>query len=192
MEKIIELDQELFLYLNNLGTETWDWFWLFITHKFAAIPLYAFLLYLLIKNYKWQAVVITLVLIAGLITCTDQLANLSKDYFARPRPCNEDFIAQGRFFMSHCGSNGFYSAHAASSMALALFLGSILKKWYKYALPGLVFWALVVGYSRIYLGKHYPGDVLAGIVVGIIFGWLFYKLQQFLVRKYAKPSTEKN
>ena len=51
MEELIQLDQELFLYLNNLGSETWDWFWVFITHKFASIPLYAFLLYLLYKNY---------------------------------------------------------------------------------------------------------------------------------------------
>lgn len=186
MQKLIELDHELFLYLNNLGTETWDWFWLFITHKFAAIPLYAFLLFLLIKQYKnWKAVGITLVLIAGLITCTDQLANVFKDYFARPRPCNEDFIAQGRFFMDRCGSNGFFSAHAASSMALAFYLGNILKKWYKYAFPGLVFWAVVVGYSRIYLGKHYPGDVLVGMIIGLLFGVVFYQLQQFLLRKYA-------
>ena len=84
MEELIQLDQELFLYLNNLGSETWDWFWVFITHKFASIPLYAFLLYLLYKNYGLKPTIVTLILVAGLITCTDQLANVFKDYFERP------------------------------------------------------------------------------------------------------------
>ncbi|WP_121667493.1 phosphatase PAP2 family protein [Mesonia aquimarina] len=184
MEELLQLDQDVFLYLNNLGTSTWDWFWVFITHKFAAIPLYAFLLFLLIKNYGWKAVIVTVVLIAGLITCTDQLANVFKDYFERPRPCKEDFMQQGRFLMDYCGSYGYFSAHAASSTALAIYLGSILKHWYKYALFGMFFWAMIVSYSRIYVGKHYPGDVLTGIIIGAFLGFVFYKLQQFLLKKY--------
>jgi undecaprenyl-diphosphatase len=189
MEELLQLDQDVFLYLNNLGSETWDWFWVFITHKFAAVPMYAFLLYLLYKNYGLKPTIITAVLVAGLITCTDQLANVSKDYFARPRPCNEDFIAQGRLLLSRCGSNGYFSAHAASSMALAIYLGNIMKKWYKYIFPLLLIWALVVGYSRIYVGKHYPGDVITGVLIGIFFGYLFYKVQQYFVNKYTSYSN---
>ncbi|MBW2962588.1 phosphatase PAP2 family protein [Mesonia aestuariivivens] len=185
MEELIQLDQELFLYLNNLGSSTWDWFWVFITHKFASIPLYAFLLYLLYKNYGLKPTLITVVLVAGLITCTDQLANVFKDYFQRPRPCKEAFISQGRMLLDYCGSYGYFSAHAASSMALAFYLGNILKQWYKYALVGLVFWAAVVGYSRIYVGKHYPGDVITGMLIGALLGWLFYKLQQYLLKRFS-------
>ncbi|SHI38550.1 undecaprenyl-diphosphatase [Mesonia phycicola] len=185
MNELLQLDQELFLYLNNLGSETWDWFWVFITHKLSSIPLYAFLLYLLYKNYGLKPTIFTVVLVAGLITCTDQLANVFKDYFMRPRPCKEAFIAEGRMLLDYCGSYGYFSAHAASSMALAFYLGNILKRWYKYALAGLIFWAAVVGYSRIYVGKHYPGDVLTGMLIGALLGFLFYKLQQWLVAKYA-------
>ncbi|WP_304036673.1 phosphatase PAP2 family protein [Mesonia mobilis] len=185
MEELIQLDQELFLYLNNLGSETWDWFWVFITHKFASIPLYAFLLYLLYKNYGLKPTIVTLILVAGLITCTDQLANVFKDYFERPRPCKEDFIVEGRMLLDYCGSYGYFSAHAASSMALAFYLGNILKHWYKYAFVSLIFWAAIVGYSRIYVGKHYPGDVITGIIIGALLGFGFYKLQQYLVKRFA-------
>jgi len=185
MEELIQLDQELFLYLNNLGSATWDWFWVFITHKFASIPLYAFLLYLLYKNYGLKPTIVTVVLVAGLITCTDQLANVFKDYFERPRPCKEDFIAEGRMLLDYCGSYGYFSAHAASSMALAFYLGNILKHWYKYAFVSLIFWAVIVGYSRIYVGKHYPGDVITGIIIGALLGFGFYKLQQYLVKRFA-------
>ncbi|MDR6300511.1 phosphatase PAP2 family protein [Mesonia maritima] len=185
MEELLKLDQELFLYLNNLGSETWDWFWVFITHKFAAIPLYAVLLYLLYKNYGWKPTLVTVVLVAGMITCTDQLANVFKDYFQRPRPCKEPFIEQGRLLLDYCGSYGYFSAHAASSTALAIYLGNILKRWYKYALVGMIFWAVIVSYSRIYVGKHYPGDVITGMIIGGIIGFVFYKLQQFILRKYV-------
>ncbi|MBB4119847.1 undecaprenyl-diphosphatase [Mesonia hippocampi] len=184
MEELLQLDQEVFLYLNNLGTKTWDWFWVFITHKFAAIPMYALLLYLLYKNLGVKPTLVTLVFITGLITCTDQLANVFKDYFERPRPCKEDFMAQGRFLMDYCGKYGYFSAHAASSTALAIFLGSILKKYYRYAFIGLLTWAMFVSYSRIYVGKHYPGDVLTGIFFGVLIGWLFYKLHTWVMHKY--------
>ncbi|MFD2698651.1 phosphatase PAP2 family protein [Mesonia sediminis] len=183
IEQLLQWDQELFLYLNNLGTPTWDWFWIFITHKFAAIPMYAYLLYLLYKNYNLKTLGITLVFIALLITATDQLANVFKDAFARPRPCKEDFMAQGRFLMDYCGKYGYFSAHAASSTALAIFLGNILKKWYKLAFPLLFIWAMLVSYSRIYVGKHYPGDVITGILIGSIIGFLFYKLHQISINK---------
>ena len=183
IEQLLQWDQELFLYLNNLGTPVWDWFWVFITHKFAAIPMYAYLLYLLYKNYNLKTLGITLVFIALLITATDQLANVFKDAFARPRPCKEDFMAQGRFLMDYCGKYGYFSAHAASSTALAIFLGNILKKWYKLAFPLLFIWAMLVSYSRIYVGKHYPGDVITGILIGSIIGFLFYKLHQISINK---------
>ncbi|TXK73536.1 phosphatase PAP2 family protein [Mesonia sp. HuA40] len=183
IEQLLQWDQELFLYLNNLGTPVWDWFWVFITHKFAAIPMYAYLLYLLYKNYNLKTLGITLVFIALLITATDQLANVFKDAFARPRPCKEDFMAQGRFLMDYCGKYGYFSAHAASSTALAIFLGNILKKWYKSAFPLLLIWAMLVSYSRIYVGKHYPGDVITGILIGSLIGFLFYKLHQISINK---------
>lgn len=184
MEELMQLDEELFIFLNNLGTTTWDGFWLFITDKLASIPLYAVLLYLLYKSYGLKPTLVILVLVAGMITCTDQLANVFKHGFQRPRPCQEDFIEQARYIAVRCGRYGYFSAHAASSTALAIFIGLLLKRFYKYIFGFMLIWALVVSYSRIYVGVHYPGDVLTGIVIGTLIGVIFYQLFKFINYKY--------
>lgn len=188
MDQLLQYDEALFLFLNNLGSETWDWFWLFMTGKFTQIPIYVIFLYLLYRNLGWKKTLVTMVCIAGMIACTDQTANLFKDYFKRLRPCNEDFMAQARLLVG-CGKYGFFSAHAASSFALALFLGNILKPYFKHFFTIILIWALLVSYSRIYVGVHYPGDTLMGMFMGTVIGLVFYKLQQWAVQKFA---PEKN
>lgn len=181
MEQILHWDHEAFIYLNQLGSKTWDWFWIFITNKFASFPLYAYLIYLLFKTWGWQNTVVILVLVAGLITCTDQLAETFKDSFQRPRPCHENF-ANARF-IADCGKYGFFSAHAASSFALAVYLGNILKRRFKYGMAGMIIWACIVSYSRIYVGVHYPTDVIVGVSIGSIIGFVFYNLYAFIARR---------
>lgn len=189
MEELIQLDHELFLYLNAWGNETWDGFWVFITNKWSSIPLYAVLLFFIFKNFGTKGTLITVVLIAGLITCTDQSANLFKNYFERLRPCRQEGVMEyARFVAHYCGKYGYFSAHAASSTALAIFIGLILKDIYPKMIWFMAFWAAFVSYSRIYVGVHYPGDVITGILIGIFFGWIFYKLQHYLVNKYTKVS----
>ncbi|PZD79529.1 phosphatase PAP2 family protein [Mesonia sp. K7] len=183
MEELLQLDQEAFLYLNNLGNTSWDGFWLFITNKFASIPLYAVLLFLLFRKLGWKATLVVMVLVALMITCTDQLANVFKHGFERPRPCREDFIAYGRYIAERCGRYGFFSAHAASSTALAVFLGLILKPYFRFAFILLTIWALVVSYSRIYVGVHYLGDVLVGMFFGTLIGLGYFILFQYIKKK---------
>lgn len=187
MEELIKLDHEVFLYLNNLGTETWDWFWIALSGKFTAIPLYLLLLFFIYKNFGTKGTIITLVLVAALITCTDQLANVFKNYFDRPRPCRQEGVMEhARMLADYCGRFGYFSAHAASSTALAIFIGLILKDFYKKMIYFMLFWAILVSYSRIYVGVHYPGDVITGILMGIFFGYVFYKIQHYLVNRYTK------
>lgn len=189
MEEILQLDQELFLFLNNLGSENWDWFFILISNKFAAAPLYAFLIYLVYRNFGWKGTLITVILVAGLITSTDQLANIFKDGFERLRPCREDFIAQARYLDDYCGKYGFFSAHAASTMGAAFYVGLILKPYYRIVFPVMILWAVLVGYSRIYIGVHYPGDVVVGMLFGALLGYGFYRLQAWLVKKIVHKST---
>ncbi|MEH6407498.1 MAG: phosphatase PAP2 family protein [Leeuwenhoekiella sp.] len=187
METLRELDKELFLFLNNLGTETWDPFWLIITGKWYSIPIYAVLLYLIFKEFGLKNTLITLVFVAALIACTDQLANLFKDGFQRSRPCGMKGVMEiARFIAVRCGKYGYFSAHAASSMGLAIFIGLLLKSRYYYLIFALLFWSALIGYSRIYVGVHYPGDVLTGMVFGALLGFLFYKLHVYVLKRVQK------
>lgn len=181
MEYLHQLDQDIFIYLNGLGSSTWDWLWLFITNKWSFIPLYALLIGLVYKGVGLHKTIITLILVALMICLTDQLASFSKAYFERLRPCC-DLTIEGRM-LKVSGYYGFFSGHAASSMALAIFVGLILRKFFRFALISLILWSLIVGYSRIYVGKHFPGDVLTGWLVGGFIGYLFYKIWQYLIRQ---------
>lgn len=178
LEELLKYDTELFLFLNNLGSESWDQFWLILTEKWSSIPLYLILLYLVHKNYGLRGTLVVIISAALMIAASDQLANLFKYGIQRPRPCRvEDLQASMRFVADGCGRFGYFSAHAASSMSAAVFLGLILKKQYSYLPFLLLLWAASLGYSRIYLGVHYPLDVFTGMFFGGILGVLFYRLQ---------------
>lgn len=191
MEQLVEIDQELFLFLNNLGNPFWDDFWNLVTDKFSSIPFYALLLYLLYRSLGLKKTLLTLLLVAGLITFTDQLANIFKQGFERLRPCRQEGVMEyARFVAVRCGRYGFFSAHAASSAGLTIFLGLILKKYWRGSLIVLSFWSLLVSYSRIYIGVHYPGDILTGWIFGILLGFLFYTLWRIILKRYfSNPET---
>jgi undecaprenyl-diphosphatase len=185
LEELLKYDTELFLFLNNLGNTSWDGFWRFVTEKWSSIPIYAILLYLIYKNYGWKGTLVIMVCVALMITATDQIANLFKYGFKRPRPCQVEALKDTmRYVADGCGRYGYFSAHAASSMAAAVFLGLSLQKWYKYLPFLLLAWAVITGYSRIYLGVHYPLDVVSGMAFGGLTGWLFYLLQKWGQKRF--------
>jgi len=187
MEELIQLDKDLFLYLNGLGTPVWDGFWLFMTAKFYQIPLYIVLLFFFYKYIGFRGTIITLLIVALLIAVSDQLSNLFKNVlFMRSRPCRAEGIQEyTRFIAQRCGRHGYFSAHAASSMALAFFTGLALQKKIKYIFPFMGIWSIIVSYSRIYVGVHYPADIITGIAIGIVLGLAAYKLYVPLVKKYG-------
>ncbi len=190
LDELLKYDTELFLFLNNLGNTSWDGFWRFVTEKWSSIPLYAFLLYLVFKHYGWKGTLIIIVCVALMITATDQIASLFKYGIKRPRPCKlEELQPLMRYVADGCGRFGYFSAHAASSMAAAVFLGLSLQKWYKYLPFILLLWAVITGYSRIYLGVHYPLDVISGMAFGGLTGWLFYLIQKWGQRKFKTQKT---
>lgn len=187
LEELLQLDKDFFLYLNGLGSPQWDNFFQFVSHKFSAIPLYLFLLILSFQKFGAKKTLLLLISVALLITVTDQLGNFFKYGIARLRPCHDPEVEPYmRLVKSYCGGKfGYFSAHASNSFALAVFFGSILKSEIKYLGFLLVIWAALVAYSRVYIGVHFPLDIITGAVIGSLFGWLFVKLFIFALRKFS-------
>ncbi|RTZ02855.1 phosphatase PAP2 family protein [Flavobacterium sp. RSP49] len=183
IEKIVSLDTQLFVYLNGLGSITYDGFWLFITSQFNWIPLFLLLLYFIYKKLGLQQTLYLLLFVALLVTITDQTTNLFKNGFQRLRPCNNPEINSFIRIVQVRNSFSFFSGHASNTMAVCVFLYFVLKKTTKY-MVFLFLWPLVFAYSRIYLGLHYPLDILSGYLCGVIFGTLMFKGYTIAQKKY--------
>lgn len=187
IEILNNLDTELFLYLNNLGTESFDRFWLIVTNKFSSIPIYLLALILVYRHHGIKGALIILVTVILMITTTDQLSNLFKDGLQRARPCKvEDFQGVMRMIAIRCGKYGFFSAHAATSVAISVFLSKLLRHNYNITPYLLLVWCVLVSYSRVYLGVHYPGDILFGSFIGIFVGIGYFKLLCYVYLKVMK------
>jgi len=183
MIKTIEAwDQELFKVLNGAHSAFGDFLMPWISDKYIWIPLYAFILYGMIKYspYPWWQIILAIVL---MITISDQLTSgFLKPNVARLRPCYEPALEGMVHLLKGCGGKfGFASSHASNSFAtafLALFLLKAKWPWVKW----LILWATLIAYSRIYLGVHYPGDVLTGAFIGwgsaFVISWLLRKVNQ--------------
>lgn len=187
IETLLQSDHELFLYLNGMGTPAWDFFWQFISNKLSAVPIYICLLLLAYQHYGLKKTVLLVVSVVLLITVTDQLSNFFKYGLSRLRPCHDpELMEVMRLVKSRCGGKfGYFSAHAANSFAVAVFFFHILKAQHKILGAILLIWAGLVAYSRIYIGVHFPLDVVTGALVGSFFGCLFLKLFIFAARKLA-------
>lgn len=173
-EKLLSLDTQFFIFLNSLGSESYDGFWLIITKQINWIPLFLLLLYLIYKKIGVKQTGYLLLFVAVLILATDQITNVFKYTFQRVRPCNNPEINTFIRVVQARSSFSFFSGHAANSMAVATFLYLIFKKQINFF--GLLFlWPLIFAYSRIYLGLHYPLDILSGYFFGVIMGFLMYK-----------------
>lgn len=182
MEDIISYDKQLLVYLNNLGSESFDGVWLLITNQFYLAPIFLYIFYLLWKKIGWKNLWIVLLFIALIIMVCDQTTNLFKYTFQRLRPVNDLEIKESLRILISRKSFSFFSGHASNSMATTLFIFLIFRKYYKYAFLLFLF-PLIFAYSRIYLGLHFPTDILTGYFVGAIIGSFFYFI-------YKKANSE--
>ncbi len=185
IETLLEYDKDLFLFLNNLGSPTWDGFWLAYTTKWYWAPFYLLLLYLMFKKYDKKVFLIIVISAILMVAFTDQVTNLFKDGFERFRPCREESLkGLMRMVKDYCGTFGFFSGHSSNSMAVAIFTGLLLKPYYKYLVFVLLFWAALMAYSRVYIGVHYPLDIVCGMIFGALSGFMFYKLKGYLEKRF--------
>ena len=190
MKKVLELDRDLFLFLNGLGSEKFDFFWLFITKQFNWIPIFLILAYLLFKHLGWRHALLIFVAVTLLLTITDQSTNLVKAYFQRLRPGSNPELAHIMRIVQSRNSFSFFSGHASNSMSVAVFIYLVLHRHLKYM--GFMFiWPFIYAYSRIYLGLHYPLDILCGYLWGCLTGFLMFELYRF-VRNRLFPEAKEN
>lgn len=183
MEEIILEDKQAMIFLNNLGSSTFDPFWILVSEKWFWIPLYVIFLYFLYKNFNKKSLFYILLFIALGITASDQIANIFKFGFERLRPCHDPSL-EGLLREVKCGGKfGFYSAHSSNSFFVATYLTILLGKKIK-QLPYFLFvWAAIVAYSRVYLGMHFPGDIIIGAIMGILLALFFGTLAKKVIRK---------
>lgn len=183
LDKLISLDVQLLVYLNGLGSESYDELWLFITRQTNWTPLFLLLLFVIYKKIGLKQSLYVILAIAVLILITDQSTNLFKYGFHRLRPCNNPEIDSIIRIVKKSKSFSFFSGHASNSMAAAMFIYHVLKPYFKYSFL-LFLWPLIFAYSRIYLGLHYPLDILCGYLFGIGTGLFVFRIYQFTQIKY--------
>ncbi|MDB4267719.1 phosphatase PAP2 family protein [Flavobacteriaceae bacterium] len=186
MDSLIAWDKALFIWLNSLGTPTFDGFWIMMTHRASNVVVYLVLWLLISWKTSWKKGLYLLLFTGLLILVTDQFTNLFKVNVGRLRPCyDEEIKSLVRLVKPTCGGRfSFFSGHASNSFALAIFFGGILKFYLRYLPYILLFIAALIAYSRVYIGVHFPLDILSGALFGSGIGYLFFKLWIRFVKRF--------
>lgn len=188
-QEIHRFDQEITLCINSIHTEFTDVIMKVFSNIQVWIPMYVIVVVFLFMRLGWKKALIVTASVALAFGMCDQFSNFIKDTVGRVRPCNDDFMLQNGIWLLENPSRsfGFFSAHAANSFSFAVstFIGFRNDKRLKYRgyAAWIFFWASLVSVSRIFVGKHYFGDVLTGIIVGVLIGLFTAWLARAVIRK---------
>ena len=177
-----QADRSASLFINSLNSPLTDPVWQFFSNKLVWIPLYLAVLVFFFLKFGWKTALKCLAACVLTIVICDQFSNLIKDACARMRPCHDPWMVTHGLHMLEGKGNlyGFFSAHAANAMGFALCSALCIKpgsgrKTTAYTVL-IVIWVLLVGISRVFVGKHFLGDVLVGFGVGALVGWAVARL----------------
>lgn len=180
------IDSRLFLFLNGLHVGWLDTVMVAITEMWLWIPIYLLLLFMVFKRYGKQSWWILLGVVLVIVSSDQLSAHLCKPLFHRLRPCFNPEL-EGLVHLPKGlpgGRYGFVSSHAANTFAVATFLTAALRKQWRWIGWMLYSWAFISSYSRIYIGVHYPGDILGGAILGILIGLVIWKVVELILKHY--------
>lgn len=196
MHALEQLDRNLTLMINGWNSPFTDPIWSFISDIPVWIPMYAAIVVFLIIRLGWKKGLI--VVAAALLTFgfCDQFSNLIKDMTERLRPCNDPYMLnKGLHVLESGGVYGFFSAHAANAFGLAAstYIGIRMDKRLKYRgyAVWMFTWATLVAISRVFVGKHFLGDVIIGTIVGLAAGIAFGYLARWVCKRFLQEKTQK-
>lgn len=177
IEQLLQWDTQIFLLINAEGSNAFfDFLMPLLREKWVWIPLYAVLLYFFYTTFKFKKTLVVVGITALLVVVANTLlADTAKHGFKRLRPCHEQTLKGKMVERVGCGGQyGFFSAHATNHFAMAIFFGLLLAKRFKWATFSLLIWAASISFAQVYVGKHYPLDVLVGAWAGSLLGLLAY------------------
>jgi undecaprenyl-diphosphatase len=191
LDQLLDWDNFLFLFFNGLGTPFFDPFWMLITHKATNFFVYIGFLFLFYSFKGGKSTLFLLLSVGFLILVTDQVTNLFKYGFERLRPChNPDIQSIMRIVKEGCGGlYSYFSGHSSNSFALATFFSALFSTRFPKLKYILFLIAILVAYSRVYIGVHYPLDILSGAVFGTIWALVFYKISSNLYARIFSNTT---
>ncbi len=177
LEWLKQIDESLFLVLNQAHDPFLDPIMIFLSAKKVWIPLYLIIIFYLGFTFRRKAIVIIIAILLAVGASDRVTSGIMKPGFQRLRPCHELHLKETIHLPGKCGGKyGLASSHAANTFALAMFLLFLLRKEAPVIACVMIIWAILVSYSRIYLGVHYPGDLIAGGLTGTLLAYLFYRL----------------
>jgi len=193
LETIKAIDTSIFLFINGHHSPYFDQVMWLASDTYTWIPLYGWFLWLLFRENR-QKFWLVLLTITMMIVVSDQLCTFSKEFFMRLRPSNEPSLQHLVHIINGYtgGSYGFYSSHASNSFTVATFMTGMIEKGRKFIIPLAFSYALITSYSRMYLGVHYPGDILTGAIAGCLIGWGMCRFYYWLDRKLDDRRLSEN
>ncbi|NAY92477.1 phosphatase PAP2 family protein [Muricauda sp. JGD-17] len=186
-KKLLEWDRDMFIYLNNLGIETYDMFWSIVTNIYTWIPLFILFIVVIYLKFPQREATYKVLTVLGLLVFILALTHFTKLSVARLRPNNSEEINTLIRILHTPVDYSFFSGHASSSFSLTLLVYLFLRKKAAWALVFFI-WPVLFALSRIYVGVHYPSDLIMGALVGVCSAVVFYKLHNRVILPYSKSA----